>query len=196
MSWRITCGPDYIHEIYQMQCEAAVKNLEILKQAVGDRIQIICMGGTDFGTQNSLFYSPEIYRKLYKPYIKRLNDYVHRNTGWKTFWHSCGAVSELLEDFIEAGVDIINPVQCSASGMEPNYLKNTFGSRIVFWGGGVDTQQTLPFGTPEEVRKQVRERIEIFRKGGGYVFAAIHNILPNTPPENIAAMLDVIKEYR
>ena len=188
--------PDYIHEIFQMQCDAALKNLEILKQAVGDRIQIICMGGTDFGTQNGLYYSPEIYRKLYKPYIKRLNDYVHQNTNWKTFWHSCGAISELLNDFIEAGVDIINPVQCSAYGMEPNYLKDTFGRRIVFWGGGIDTQQTLPFGTPDEVRKQVRERIEIFKKGGGYVFAAIHNILPNTPPENIVAMLEAIKEYR
>ncbi|MGE5614897.1 MAG: uroporphyrinogen decarboxylase family protein [Bacillota bacterium] len=188
--------PDYIHEVFQMQCETALKNLEILKQAVGDEIQVICMGGTDFGTQTGLYFPPEIYRNLYKPYIKALNDYVHKNTNWKTFWHSCGAISELLEDFIESGVDIVNPVQCSAKGMDPKYLKDTFGSRIVFWGGGIDTQQTLPFGTQDDVRKQVRERIEIFKKGGGFVFSSIHNIVPGTPPENIVAMLETIQKYR
>ncbi len=187
---------DYIHEVFSLQCETALKNLEILKQAVGDKIQIICVGGTDFGTQTGLYFAPETYRKLYKPYVKKLNDYIHKNTNWKTFFHSCGAVSELMEDFIEAGVDIINPVQCSAVGMNPQKLKDTYGDRIVFWGGGVDTQHTLPFGTPEEVKREVKERIETFKTGGGFVFSSIHNIVSGTPVDNVAAMIAAVKGYR
>ncbi len=188
--------PEYIKEVFELKAEVALKNLEIYRQAVGDRVQVIWLSGTDFGTQNGLFASIEVYRDLYKPFNKRINDWVHKNTSWKTFYHSCGSVVDLLDDFIEAGVDILNPVQCSAKGMNPQILKERYGDKLTFWGGGVDTQQTLPFGTREQVIKEVRERLEIFSKGGGYVFNAIHNIVGDTPVENIMAMVDTVKTYR
>ena len=110
------------------------------------------------------------FRELCFPYYKQMNDWIHAHTPWKTFKHSCGAVSKFIPSFIEAGFDILNPVQCSAAGMEPEQLKANYGDRIVFWGGGVDTQKTLPFGTPGEVREQVLRRCEIFAPGGGFVF--------------------------
>jgi uroporphyrinogen-III decarboxylase len=109
--------------------------------------------------------------------------------------HSCGAVSKFLPSFIEAGIDILNPVQCSAAGMDPAELKARFGDRIVFWGGGVDTQHVLPFGTPAEVREQVLRRCEVFAPGGGFVFNTIHNIQARTPVENIVAMIDAVHEF-
>jgi uroporphyrinogen-III decarboxylase len=188
--------PEYILELFELQAEIAIKNLEIYKQAVGERIQVVWIGGTDFGTQNGAFISPENYRKLYKPFHKRLNDWVHKNTGWKTFFHTCGSIISLLDDFAEAGIDILNPVQCSAAGMDPVILKEKYGGRFVFWGGGVDTQQVLPFGTPDEVCSQVRERLEIFSKGGGFVFNTIHNIVGKTPVENLLAMYEAVNKYR
>lgn len=188
--------PDYVRAVFEYQTGVALKNLEMYRQAVGDRIQVIWLSGTDFGTQCGLMQSKEVFLNLYKPYYKKVNDWVHQNTTWKTFYHTCGAVEPLISEFIDMGMDIINPVQCSASGMNPQALKDTYGGKIVFWGGGVDTQKTLPWGTPEEVRRQVLERLRIFAPGGGFVFAAIHNILANVPPENIIAMYDAINEYR
>lgn len=188
--------PDYISELFEMQSEFALKNLEIYRQAVGDRIQVIWTSGTDFGTQNGPFTSTENYRKLYKPFHKKLNDWIHKNTNWKTFYHTCGSIVPLLDDFADAGIDILNPVQCSAAGMDPVFLKENYGDRFVFWGGGVDTQQTLPFGTPDEVRAQVKERLEIFSPNGGYVFNTIHNIVGKTPVENLIAMFDALNELR
>lgn len=187
--------PDYILEVYEMQAEIALKNLEIYKQAVGERIQVIWVSGTDFGTQNCEFISPEIYRKFYKPFNKKINDWIHKNTGWKTFYHTCGSIVNLLDDLVEAGVDILNPVQCSAAGMNPKFLKDKYGDKLVFWGGGVDTQQILPFGTPDDVRRQVRERLEIFSKGGGFIFNTIHNIVGKTPVENLLAMYETVMEF-
>jgi uroporphyrinogen-III decarboxylase len=135
-----------------------------------------------------------MYRAFYKPYHQRLNHWVHENTPWKTQFHCCGSIVRLLDDFIDAGMDVLNPVQCSAAGMDPETLKSRFGKRIVFWGGGVDTQRTLPFGTPAEVGEEVRERIRIFSRGGGYVFNTIHNILARTPVENIRALLEAVEE--
>lgn len=187
--------PEYIEDIFSLQAEIAVKNLEIYKQAVGDKIQVVWMSGTDFGTQNGPFTSTETYCTLYKPFQKKVNDWVHDNTKWKTFYHTCGGIEPLIPHLIEAGVDILNPVQCSAVGMDAQTLKNKFGKEIVFWGGGVDTQQTLPFGTPESVREQVLDRLKIFSKNGGYVFNAIHNIVGNIPTENLVAMIDAFKEF-
>jgi hypothetical protein len=188
--------PDYVRAIFEYQTGIALKNLEMYRQAVGDRIQIIWLSGTDFGTQCSLMQSRETFLDLYKPYYKKVNDWIHQNTSWKVFYHCCGAVEPLIPDFIDMGMDILNPVQCSAAGMDPRHLKAAYGDRIVFWGGGVDTQKTLPRGTPREVREQVRERLEIFSPGGGFVFATIHNILAKVPPENIIAMLDTVREFR
>ncbi|MGQ9630523.1 MAG: uroporphyrinogen decarboxylase family protein [bacterium] len=187
--------PEYIKGIFELQCEIALKNLELYRQAVGDRIDVIFVSGTDFGTQNASYISPKMYRELYKPFHRRVNDWIHKNTPWKVFYHSCGSIVSLLDDFVDVGVDIINPVQCSAAGMDPEVLKGKYGSKLVFWGGGVDTQRTLPFGTPDEVRREVKERCRIFGRGGGFVFNAIHNIQQGTPVENIVAMFDAVRNY-
>lgn len=186
---------DYIYEVFDRQCEIALANLEKLYQAVGDRVTVIFVTGTDFGMQTGPFISPQTYRQLYQPFHKRVNDWVHAHTPWKTFIHSCGSVMALIEDFIAAGFDILNPVQCSAANMDPRQLKEKFGERIAFWGGGVDTQGTLPFGTADEVRKEVRERIKIFAPGGGFVFNSIHNIQAQVPVDNLLAMYETVREY-
>lgn len=186
---------DYIHRIFAKQCDIGIQNLETFHNIVGDAIDVLFVCGTDFGTQTSTFCSPDTFNSLYAPYYKRVNDYVHRHTTWKTLKHSCGAVETFIPHFIQAGFDILNPVQCSAAGMDPQTLKNRYGDRIVFWGGGVDTQKTLPFGTPADVREQVLKRCEIFAPKGGFVFNAIHNVQMNTPVENIAAMIDAVKSF-
>lgn len=187
--------PEYIQAVYEMQTQTMLKNLEIYRQAVGNRVQIIWISGTDLGTQNGEFFSLDVFRELYKPYYKRINDWVHQNTPWKTFFHCCGSIVNYLDDFVEMGVDILNPVQISAKGMDARMLKEKYGEKLVFWGGGVDTQKTLPFGTPDEVRAQVRERLEIFSKGGGYVFNPIHNIVGKTPVENLIAMYETVHAF-
>ena len=187
---------DYVYRVFERQCEVALANLEKLQQALGNKVQVTLITGTDFGAQNSLFISKQSYRDLYKPFHKAINDWLHRNTSWKTFIHSCGSVVELIPDFIEAGFDILNPVQTAAAGMDPKGLKERFGEQIVFWGGGVDTQRTLPFGTPEEVKAEVRNRVEIFGRGGGFVFSAVHNIQAGIPVENLVAMFEAFRECR
>ena len=169
--------------------------LRRIYDAIGDIVQAVFICGTDFGTQTSAFCSVKTFRNLYFPYYKQVNDWIHSRTQWKTFKHSCGAVSKFLPSFIDAGIDILNPVQCSATGMDPEQLKANFGDRLVFWGGGVDTQRVLPFGTPAEVREQVLRRCEIFAPGGGFVFNTIHNVQAATPVENIVAMLDAVHEF-
>jgi len=186
---------DYVHEVFSRQCEIALANLAKIYEAVGDRVTAVFVTGTDFGTQAGPFISPKAYVRLYQPFQRRINDWVHQHTPWKTFIHSCGSVVALLPDMIEAGFDILNPVQCSAAGMGAPGLKEKFGDRITFWGGGVDTQQTLPFGTPEEVAAQVRQRIEIFGRGGGFVFNTVHNVQANTPRENVLALYNAVREY-
>jgi uroporphyrinogen-III decarboxylase len=131
---------------------------------------------------------------MFKPYHTAINTFIHKHSNWKTFIHSCGAISELIPDFIEAGFDILNPVQCSAEGMDARMLKSEFGQEITFWGAAANTQQTLAFGTPEEVYRECCERIEIFGDGGGFVFDAIHNVQANTPTENMLAMFKAIKQ--
>jgi hypothetical protein len=182
--------PDYIRNVFERQCEIALANLEKVYEVLGDRISIVQTSGNDFGMQTGPLTSPKAYRDLYKPFSKRINDWIHEHTLWKTFIHSCGSVVEFLDDFIEAGFDVFNPVQCSAAGMDPEKLKKQYGDRICFWGGGVDTQHTLPFGTVDEVRRQVRQRIRTFGTGGGFVFNAVHNIQAQTPTENVLAMVD------
>ncbi|MBN2209985.1 MAG: hypothetical protein JW709_01200 [Sedimentisphaerales bacterium] len=184
----------YLHKVFETQCEFALQNIDRAAAALGDKVQVVFVSGTDFGTQRGPFISPKTFRELFKPYQKRINDHIHEKTTWKTFMHCCGGIVPLLPDIIEAGFDILNPVQCSAEGMDPHLLKREFGRDLVFWGGGVDTQKTLPFGSPDEVYHQVRERIDIFNEGGGFVFAAIHNIQSNTPVENVLAMLRAIKD--
>jgi len=187
---------DYVYKVFERQCEVALENLSRLARAVGDRIQVTLVTGTDFGAQNAPFISPQSYRDLFQPFHKAINSWVHAHTGWKTFIHSCGSVVELIPQFIASGFDILNPVQTAAAGMDPRGLKERFGERIAFWGGGVDTQKLLPFGTPREIRAQVRERMEVLGRGGGYVFAAIHNIQAGVPVENLLALFEAAREYR
>jgi len=186
---------DYIHTVFDRQSEVAIANLEKVFARVGNLPDAVFICGTDFGTQDSQFCSTDTFDTLYAPYYKKVNNWIHEHTEWKTFKHSCGAVLPFMDNFIDAGFDIINPVQCSAAGMDPQNLKNSFGENLVFWGGGVDTQQTLPFGTPKEVKKEVRERLEIFSQNGGYVFDAIHNVQAKTPIENMAAMFDTVRDF-
>jgi hypothetical protein len=185
---------DYVRAIFERQCEIGLKNLETLIGILGDRVQAVFLTGTDFGTQRGLFIGTEAYRELFKPYHKKVNDLVHARSNWKTFIHSCGAIAELIPEFIEAGFDILNPVQCSAVGMDARMLKKEFGNELTFWGGGANTQQTLQFGTPEEVYSECRERIEIFGAGGGFIFDAVHNVQATTPTENLLAMFKAIKD--
>jgi uroporphyrinogen-III decarboxylase len=186
---------DYVHRIFERQCEIGLANLARIHAAVGDAVDAVFLCGTDFGTQMSAFCSVATFRELYFPYYRRVNEWVRRHTVWKCFKHSCGSVERFIPSFIEAGFDILNPVQVSAAGMAAGHLKSTFGDRMVFWGGGVDTQGTLPFGTPAEVRAQVLDRLWILSRGGGFVFNSIHNIQAGTPTDNILAMFEAVREF-
>ena len=185
---------DHVYRIFERQCAMALKNLARIFKAVGNKPSVVFVTGTDFGTQNGPFISPEAYRDLFMPFHKQLNQWIHKNTAWKTFIHTCGSVTPLIPLFIEAGFDILNPVQCSAKDMEPEKLKKLFGQQVTFWGGGVDTQRTLPFGKPGEVRREVRERLRIFGPGGGFVFNTIHNVQAKTPVANLLAMYETVRE--
>ncbi len=187
--------PDYIKKIFEKQVEIAIENLKRIYSVVGNKVNAAFMCGTDFGTQDSTFCSLEQFEDIWLPYYKKMNDWIHMNTRWKTFKHSCGAVEPFLDGFIRAGFDIINPVQINAANMEPKKLKEKYGRDLVFWGGGIDTQKVLPFGTPEDVREQVLRNCEIFIKNGGFVFNTVHNIQANVPVENLVAMLKAIQEF-
>jgi len=186
----------YVYEVFERQCEIALSNLALIRDAVLDNVDVVMVSGTDFGTQRGPFLSPNTYRELFKPFHQRVNGWIHEHTSWKTFIHSCGGVEPLIQEFIEAGFDILNPVQASAEGMDPATLRAKYGDRITFWGGGVDTQKTLPFGTSDEVRREVKERIRTFSSRGGYVFNAVHNVQAGTPVENVLAMFDAVREAK
>ncbi len=183
------------HEMMDRSVEASIKCLQLLHQAVGERCFAWGIASDDSGTQRGEFIKPSLWAEMMKPHYRKLCDWVHQNTGWKTFLHSCGSVYYLIPHFIEAGIDILNPVQTSAANMDPARLKKEFGDKLVFWGGGCDTQSVLGGATPEEVREHVRERLKIFAPGGGYVFTQVHNIQRNVPAENVIAMLDAAREY-
>jgi uroporphyrinogen decarboxylase len=151
----------------------------------------------DLASQNRLLVSPELYRKLIKPRHARLFAFIKQQakTPVKIFYHSCGAVSELLPDLIESGIDILNPVQVSAAKMDTRELKRRYGGKLTFYGGGIDTQRILPRGTPAEVRDEVRRRIDDLAPGGGFIFNTVHNIQADVPPENIVAMRETLAEF-
>jgi len=187
--------PDYIKTVFDRQTEIALENFRRLHEVIGNNLDAVFICGTDFGTQDSTFCAPEQFDDLWLPFYRRINDWVHANTNWKTFKHSCGAVESFMSRFIDAGFDIINPVQVSAKGMNPAKLKYCYGKDLVFWGGGIDTQKTLPYSTPEKVREEVLRFCEIFARDGGFVFNTVHNIQANVPVENIGAMVEAIKEF-
>jgi uroporphyrinogen-III decarboxylase len=187
---------DFIRDIFDRQTVIAIQNLEKINNVAGECIDVIYTCGTDFGTQDSQFCSAEALASLYGPAYKKVNDWVHRNTGWKTFKHCCGAIVPLLDTLIDLGFDIINPVQINAAGMDPQHLKDQFGSKVTFWGGGIDTQKVLPLATPQKVNEQVKQLCDIFGANGGFVFNSIHNIQANVPVENVVALMDAVCELR
>jgi len=187
---------DHLRKIIERQCEIGLANLQKIAEVVGNRVSAVVTSTTDFGAQNGPFIAPRTYRTLYKPFNKAVNDWVHRHTTWKTFTHCCGSVRALVPDFVEAGFDILNPVQTSAAHMDPVELKKAFGEVLTFWGGGIDTQRTLPFGTADQVRAEVRERLKVFGTGGGFVFCPVHNVQSRVPVENILAMYETVREFR
>ncbi len=188
--------PDYIYQVFERQADIALANLAKLHQVVGERIAVIYVTGTDFGTQQAPFLSEKAYRELFFPFHKKICDWIHANTTWKTFMHSDGAIVPLLPSMAEAGIDILNPIQWTARDMDPQTLKDCFGDRFVFWGGGVDTQGTLPFGTPAQVKEEVNRNIHIFGRGGGYVFSTVHNVQPGVPAENLLALYQTVQAVR
>ncbi len=194
--WMLTLAtePDYVRALYAKLVDAWLDNLHAFHAAVGDRVQVlqIC---DDFGTQRAPFLSERLFRELVQPAYARGLAWVHTHTRWKVMLHSDGAIFPLLPAIVEMGVDILNPVQINAAGMEPRRLKDTFGDRLVFWGGACDPQRTLAFGTPAEVRREARANLEVFSRGGGYVFAPVHNIQANVPPENIVALFEAVREF-
>jgi uroporphyrinogen-III decarboxylase len=183
------------HEMMDRSVDASIRCFEQLHDAVGDAPFAWGIASDDSGTQRGEFIRPELWAEMIKPHYARLCNWVHRHTKWKTFLHSCGSIYGLIPHMIEAGVDILNPVQTSAANMEPERLVAEFGGKLVFWGGGCDTQRVLATATPEEIREHVRKRLAIFRRGGGYVFNQVHNIQTNVPAENIIAMLEAAVEY-
>lgn len=171
-----------------------LKTLEKVVESVGDVVDIIRFGD-DLGMTSGPLVPPELYREFYKTRHSKLNNYVHKHSLMKTFLHSCGSIYQLIPDLIEAGFDILNPVQTNCVDMEPEKLKNKFGTEVTFWGGGADTTTVLNRAKPDEVRKHCLERLEIFSKGGGFIFNPVHNIIPDVPPENIIAMVNAVNEF-
>jgi uroporphyrinogen decarboxylase len=186
--------PGRVEELTDVLLGWRMEALEKIVEAVGDIVDVYRFAD-DLGMDQGPYMPAAVYRKIFKPRHKHLCDYVKKHTRGFTCLHSCGSIYELIPDLIEAGFDCLNPVQTNCVNMEPRRLKQEFGSEVVFWGGGCDSRSTLNFGTPEEVRRDVRERLEIFAKGGGFVFCPIHNILPDVPPENIEAMFETVKAF-
>ena len=190
----LLCEPDNVSCVLDELLQRHLATLEKVCASVGDIVDIIRFGD-DLGMISGPFMEPETYRTFFKPRHKQLCDYVKSHSKMHTFIHSCGSISRLMPDLIDAGIEVFNPVQTNAVGMEPAFLKKEFGNDCTFWGGGVETVGTLNNGTPEQVRQQVLERLELMSLGGGFVFNTVHNILPDVPPENIIAMFDAVKEF-
>jgi uroporphyrinogen decarboxylase len=194
--WMITFAtePDYVRGLYRKLTGVWLENLEAFHGAVGERIQILLIAD-DFGTQHAPFLSVRAFRELVLPAYRRGLDWVHQKTPWKVMLHSDGAIAPLLPSLIEMGVDILNPVQTTATGMDPRRLKAEFGDRLAFWGGSCDCQGTLTRGTPAQVAEEARHHLDCFTPGSGYVFACVHNIQADVPPENIVALFDTALRY-
>jgi len=191
----LAAEPEYVERLFTLKAEGDLARLAQLKSYVGDNIDIFGVDGADYGTQRAEMFSAEMFEQFYLPYYRAVIGWIRANTPWKTWKHTCGAARRFIPYFIDAGLDCLNPVQCSAAGMDPIGLKHDFGRYITFWGGGVDTQHTLPFGTPEQVYEEVATRIRIFAPGGGFVFNPIHNIQAKTPPRNIDALFRAVRDY-
>ncbi len=188
--------PDMMHRYFERITDVYTENLKNLMPKIAPYAPVIQFGD-DLGTQINAQISADTYRTMIKPYHQRQYRYVRENyPQCKVFLHSCGAIASLIPDLIDAGVEVLNPVQLSASGMDPRMLKREYGKHLTFWGGGANTPVTMTHGTPEQNARETRELIDIFSPGGGFVFTQVHNIQPNVPPENIIAVYDTALGYR
>jgi hypothetical protein len=185
---------DYVRDLFAIRTETALRNLSLLWSRLGDSIDILGLDGTDYGSQKNELFDPALFEELYVPFFREQNDWIHGHTSWKTWLHSCGSITRILPLLVDSHLDILNPVQTSAAGMDPAWLKKTYGGKLTFWGGGVNTQRTLPFGTPEEVADEVRRNLAVFAPGGGFVWNPIHNVQHGTPPENVEAAFRTVRE--
>ncbi len=186
--------PTGVEALLDALIERHMATLAKVCEYVGDLVDIVKFGD-DLGTDQGPFMAPGLYRRYFKPHHRRLCEYTKRHSTMHTCLHSCGSIADLLPDLIEAGFEIINPVQTNARNMEPERLKHDFGDSVCFWGGGIDTRSVLNRGTPGEVREAVLRNLDVFSRGGGYVFNTVHNILPDVPPQNITAMFDALREF-
>lgn len=187
--------PESVLALNDQLLERHLAMLTKVCEYVGDVVDIVRFGD-DLGMNTGMFMSLEKYRELFKPYHTKINEYVHTHSNMKTFLHSCGSIYPVMGDLIDAGFDIINPVQTTARDMDPARLKQEFGKDITFWGGGCNTRTVLNHGTPQEVYDYSRRMIDIFYKDGGFIFNTEHNILPDVPPENIMAMYKAVEDAR
>ncbi len=193
---RLYDEPRLIAELSERILQNKISFYDNILGEIGDLLDVVTEAD-DLGTQRGPFIAPEMYRERIKPLQSRLFAEIRRRAPQvKVFFHSCGSVVEFIPDLIEIGVDALNPVQVSANGMSPEVLKREYGRDLCFWGGGVDTQEVLPRGSASDVRDEVRRRLDVWLPGGGYVFAAVHNIQADVPPENVEAMFSAIDEYR
>ena len=189
--------PDYVHEYQEIVIEDSIKRARALLPEIRDHVDIVMTGGDDWGTQNSLMASPEVFRTLFLPYLHRYNDEVHRVAPKvKTFIHTCGAIYEILDMLVESGFDIINPIQWPAGGKGYKAWKDRLRKKATIWGGGVDSQHTLPLGTVADIEREVADVCRYFKQDGGFMFCNIHNLLAEIQPEKIIAMYRVAgKEF-
>lgn len=186
----LAADPAGVERLLDELVEIHLANLDKLIPVLGDNVDLIQLGD-DLGTENGPFFSPQMYRRFFKPRHKAITARIKKlNPNLIVFLHSCGGIYELMPDLIEAGFEVINPVQISARHMEPQRLKKEFGKDVTFWGGGCDTQTVLSRGTPQQIRDHVRRNVEIFAAGGGFVFNQVHNVLSEIPPENVVAMYE------
>jgi len=188
----IALYPEATHRLMENLTAIYLKNLEKWLGAVGPYIDIILFGGEDMGGQNGPLISPAMYREFFKPYHTRLWKRAKELAGVPVQLHCCGGVRPILDDLIDAGMDALNPVQITAAGMDTAGLKKDFGDRMTFWGGGCDTREMLGRGTPDQIKMHVRRQVELLKRGGGFVFQQVHNIMANVPPANIVAMFEAL----
>ncbi|MCD6346246.1 MAG: hypothetical protein J7L96_02370 [Bacteroidales bacterium] len=190
----LSLNPRFAEYILDKMLEMEIAYWDKMLEITGEKVDII-LYSDDVATQKGLMISPSMYKRFLFPRRKRLYEFIKSKANVKILYHSCGAVMKLVPFFLEEGIDILNPLQISATGMDLVQLKKEFGDHLAFWGGGVDTQRILPYGTPKEVEEHVKRQIDILAPGGGFVFSTVHCIQPDVPPENIRAMFDAIEKY-
>jgi len=190
----LALNPDFAVALIKKVANIHMQFLKNALKECGEYLDVVVQGG-DFGTQSSLIFSPQMFRKHIKPILAQVIELIKKNTSAKVFYHSCGAIAPIINDLIEIGIDILNPFQVSAEGMNPEELKKSFGNKLSFWGG-IDTQSILPFGTTKEVSQEVKRVTSIMNKNGGYILSAVHNIQPEVPPENIEIMYRTARELK